>query len=115
MIRALLQLHITQRLPLIHDSHGLWRSRYLFFKQLLNALLLRIRCGGVVPVHQQLLALARCQQRQCTNALLGLSHDRLEQHFKVAHHPLDARPLKQIRVVFKREVELFRCFGREQR
>ena len=91
------------------------RCRHLLFKQLLNTLLLGVRCGGAVPLHQQLLALARGQQRQLTNALLRLGHNRFEQHFKVAHHPLDARPLKQVRVVFKREVELFRCFGREQR
>ena len=33
----------------------------------------------------------------------------------VPAHSLARRQLKQVRVVFKREVELFRCFGREQR
>ena len=98
----------------------MWRPLDLLFKQMVNALVRKLRFGRV-PFDQQLLLLGGRQQRKARNSLVRLLHDCFEQTLEMAQHSHNGGLAKEIGAVFhvarkavaslleaKREV-VFRC------
>ena len=57
LIGAGVELGIGQLLILKDHGHGVGRARYLFFKEFVNAFVLRVIGSRVVPLDEQLVTL----------------------------------------------------------
>lgn len=81
----------------------------------MNALVLRIGSRRLVEALQQLLTLARSQQRQFAHPTLRLRDYPLEQYPVVLCEPLDRRCVKQLRRILDTPPQLTIHVGQMQR
>ncbi len=74
---------------------------YLFFKQLMKTLVVRILCLCIVPLNQQLMTLCRGQKRQFGNLAARFHSNAFQQCLVVANHALNRACVKEIGIVFE--------------
>src|SRR5688572_22045669 len=84
LIGAGVQLPVSQSSVFKDHRNGLWRALHLGLKQLVDALVLGIISGGVIPLHEQAMAFTRREKWQGRQALLGMSDDAFQHGLKMA-------------------------------
>jgi hypothetical protein len=104
-VGARVQLGVCQPLALEDDGRGPRRARGLLLAELVQALFRRVHARRVVPLDEQLPALARGQERQVGDASVGGSHDAFEQGAVMREHEPDARRVEEVGAVAYRETQ----------
>ena len=95
------------------QRHGARIPLHLRFEQLLDH---HPRVGTLrpVPFHDHLLPFLISENREVTDALLRILHRRLEQRPVMAQHPFRHGRLKQVGVVFERDLEAIFLFDEDR-
>ncbi|KPB30007.1 Uncharacterized protein AC517_0165 [Pseudomonas syringae pv. syringae] len=109
------QFGIAQALRLVDhgDSVGLYLD--LFFEQLVNRAVLRVRHIGSIKVDQQMLALRLIEQRHLLQQLAVVGDHGFQQALEVAHVTLQGAFVEQCRGIFQRADQLIADLGHVQR
>ena len=108
LIGPLVQLLVGQRLALERHRRRFRGPLHLRLKEFMNADRRRQRRARCVPLHQELSALDRRQERQGGQPLFRIGHDAPKQRLVVPQHPLDRRRIVQVRVVSEGDAEALR-------
>ena len=77
LVGAAIEFGIGEALVPRYDNDGIRGPFHLFFEQLVNTRI-RVFCGCLVPLNEQLTALWFGEQRQFRYAALGCRNQRLE-------------------------------------
>ncbi len=95
------QLAVGHAPVAVEQGDGFRRARRLCFKKLVDALIVWIDSGGIVPLHQELMALGHAHKGQGGQALPGISNDAFEQRLKMPEHARHGRRLEQVGAVLE--------------
>ena len=98
-VRARVQLEVAEPLVREHQRRGIGRARHLGLEQLVDAAIPRVGHRGVVPLHQQPVALRIAQDVVRMNQPGRVGRDGPQQAREVVRHPPDRLGLVQVRVV----------------
>ena len=113
LVRTGIQLVVAQLLLFKHQRHGVGAALDLGLKQLVNAQVIRVGGGSVIPCQQQL-PLGGGQQRQPVNPLIGLGHNAAQQLGEVARHTLDRGGGEEVGVVIEHEAQCLTLIVNQQ-
>ena len=113
-VGAPVELAVGQ-VPLVDDhGHAVGRALSLRFDQLVKTSILRVRHGGVIPIHHELLLLGAGEQRQRGNTLVRLADDPFQQRPVMPAQPLYRRGVEEVGAVFHQPFEPPLGLGEEE-
>ena len=102
VVRSVIQFPIGELLPFKHSRRRAGGPFNLFFKKLVNAFVLWIIGGRLVPFQQHLLALSGRQNRQRGKRLVRILHDPFQESLEMAQETKNRGRVEQIGVVLER-------------
>ncbi len=83
LVGAGIQFPVRQTVTFTDDSHGIWCTPHLLFKQLVYTFFTWISNRCRIPFMEHLIKLDFVQERQPIYGQVGISHNRLEQNPEV--------------------------------
>ena len=115
LVGAGVEFGVGELAVLEHECHRMGRALDLLLEELVDATAAEIVYSGVVPFHEQLMALARAEHRQLIDGLRGVGRNAFEQRGEVPGHAIDGGSVKQLHGVDKLAVQLAAVLGEQQR